>query len=604
MIPPSPEKTPIVIIAHRGSGNHLERVFQDLNLWFKNIIVVGSEKSGFSKIIQGNGGTWISSDSTQIRKLWEEGIRSHNSNWYILIQDTEYLSAVLKEAIVEIVNKNPIDPSFYPFYRQRFFLKQRLKYNFNWIQEVPSGLFYFETTSFSLDKFFHIAKVESVQGELIHFGERTLNEAIQNLTHRADWLADRLYKKSSNLNKRMLVTSALKSSLKEFFKIWILKRAIREGFEGLVFCCLNSTGIILGHLRYWEKYIRSGMQIKEHRDLIQKILVIKVRGLGDAVLASPVLKNLKCFMPNVSISVLTFNFCKPLFENNPNIDQIYGLSEKPKSSELKKIIKNLSANDYDLIINLHARNFSSKLTKNIKSRWKINKSYFLREKFSDILVGSDHEIDRSSIERDLDCIRVMGFEPISKQPEIFVTDVESKWAVEYLLKQKLDPEKKIVMIHPAVTQAYRHWGLERFVELAQHLIGDCGYQVMGIFSPMEQSIADSFFKQVAGISIYVGPLRTSIALIQQADLMVDNDSGPSHISQALKVPTLVLVGPDYKNTYRDEKIYDNNYIFYKDVPCRDLFFSRCLPPDPCQNTICMDHSVEEVFVKVQELLES
>ena len=108
---------------------------------------------------------------------------------------------------------------------------------------------------------------------------------------------------------------------------------------------------------------------------------------------------------------------------------------------------------------------------------------------------------------------------------------------------------------------------------------------------------------IIGIFAYVGPLGHSIALIQRANLMVDNDSGPSHIAQALQIPTLVLVRPDYKNTYRDKQIYENgNYVFYKDVPCRDLFFSKCLPPDPCQNRICMDHSVEEVLKKSQELL--
>ena len=101
------------------------------------------------------------------------------------------------------------------------------------------------------------------------------------------------------------------------------------------------------------------------------------------------------------------------------------------------------------------------------------------------------------------------------------------------------------MIHPAVTQHYRHWGLERFIQLSQQLIQDGGCQVMGIFSPMEQSIANLLIKKVEGIFLYVGPLRPSMALIQQADLMIDNDSGPAHISQALKIPTLVLVGPDY-----------------------------------------------------------
>ena len=59
-----------------------------------------------------------------------------------------------------------------------------------------------------------------------------------------------------------------------------------------------------------------------------------------------------------------------------------------------------------------------------------------------------------------------------------------------------------------------------------------------------------------------------------------------------------------KNTYRDENIYKyRHFLFFRDVPCRDLFLSKCLPPDPCQNRICMDHSVEEVFQKAQELLE-
>jgi ADP-heptose:LPS heptosyltransferase len=110
-------------------------------------------------------------------------------------------------------------------------------------------------------------------------------------------------------------------------------------------------------------------------------------------------------------------------------------------------------------------------------------------------------------------------------------------------------------------------------------------------------------EKVEGVFAYVGALRQSMALIQQADLMIDNDSGPAHVAQALKVPTLVLVGPDYKNSYRDSQVYrDNDYVFYQDVPCRDLFFSKCLPPDPCQNRICMDHSVEAVFLKAKELL--
>ena len=597
------EKTPVVIIAYRKPGNHLVDSFKDLKLWFENIVVVGPENPHISRVIKENGGSWIVSESPHIFELWETGIRVQNSVWYILIQDKEYLSSVLKENITETIPTKPVSSYFYPFDRKSFFLKQRLKYNINWACDPSSGLLYFPNKPDSLSEILNLVKSKPLQGELIHFGEKTLNEAIQNSIHRANWLADQLYKRSSDLGKRKLTVGAIKHSLKNLFVTWFIRKGIREGFEGLVFCLLDSIVILLGHLRYYEKYIRSGKQIENNRTSIKKILIIKIRGLGDAVLATPVFKNLKALMPNVSISVLTFNFCKPLFENNPNIDELYGLSEKPEALELKQIAADLSAQNFDLIINLHSRNLSSRLTKNIKARWRINRSYFIREKFSDVMIGSDHEFDKSSIERDLDCIRSIGLNPTKKQPELYVTDEESEWANGYLVESGLDREKKIIMIHPAVTQPYRHWGMDRFIELSRKLIQGGEYQVMGIFSKMEQSIAKNLLEKVEGVFVYVGALRQSMALIQQADLMIDNDSGPAHVAQALKVPTLVLVGPDYKNSYRDSQVYGNNdYVFYQDTPCRDLFFSKCLPPDPCQNRICMDHSVEAVFLKAKELL--
>ena len=207
---------------------------------------------------------------------------------------------------------------------------------------------------------------------------------------------------------------------------------MREGFEGLVFSGLDTVTVVLGYIGYYEKYIRSGRQIEDNLDSVKNILIVKLRGLGDAVLATPVLKNLKTLMPNVTISVLTFDFCKALFENNPNLAEIHGLSGDPSPNEIKKITKALSGKHFDLVINLHSRNFSSQLVKKIKSSWSISRSYFIREKYRDVLIGSDHELDKTSIERDLDCLRVLGLDPVDKEPEHIVTEEEEQWAKEKL----------------------------------------------------------------------------------------------------------------------------------------------------------------------------
>ena len=325
--------------------------------------------------------------------------------------------------------------------------------------------------------------------------------------------------------------------------------------------------------------------------------------MGDAVLGTPVIKNIKILMPEVRISVVTFNFSKPIFENNPHIEKINGISGHPKPSELKKLIKDLNAQNYDLVINLHARNFSSKIAKKIKARWKISRGYFIRERYSDILIGSDHNFDKSSIERDLDCLRAMGLKPHDKNPEIFITHEEDKWAEDLMAKKKIDPSKKLIIIHPTTNNSYTDWGLDRFINLASQLINNHGHQVLACFPEKEQSISDLLVEQLKEIYVHVGSLRQNMALISKADLMIDNCSAPSHISSALKIKTLVLLGADYKNIYRDSEIYKENcFIFYKNVPCRDSLWSRCLPPDPCQNKVCLDHPVEEVLRKSLELL--
>ena len=603
MILPSAENSISVIIAHRGSDHHLQGAFLNLNLWFSDITLVGPGCATILEEIKIRGGDWIESEASNIHELWQKGIRSKNSSWYLLLEGREYLSTVLKESIVETSNSAPARQTWFQIEREIFLLKQRLKYPLEWTHDPRPGLLFVGTDkSVQIDQL-PFSEEGLLKGKSTYFAESTVAEVVTNTMHRAEQAADQLYRTSPGLGPFALVSRALTASLSNFFKNWILRKGVREGFEGLVFSMLDLVAVVLGHLRYHEKYIRSGRQIKDRLDSIKKILVIKLRGLGDAVIATSVIRNINRLMPGVSISVLTFNFCKPLFENNPHLEAVYGLSGEPDKGELSRLASQLSRKNFDLILNLHARNLSLRLARKIKARWRINRSYFIREKYSDVMVGSDHALDKTSIERDLDCLRAIGLDPIEKSPELFVTADEVAWAKKYLNELGVRSSKKLIVIHPAVTQPYRHWGLDRFIMLSKQLIEGYGHQVIGIFASKEQTIADCFSARVKEALVYVGPIRPSMALINEADLMIDNSSGPAQISAALKIPTLVLVGPDYQNTYHDKDLYKaNNYVFFKDVPCRDLFFTRCLTPKNCEKLICLEHPVDEVVKKSLELL--
>ena len=593
-----------VVIAYRGSDRHLLGTYNSLKMEFGNITIVGPSSAAILEEIKKYGGNWVESESLSLCELWEKGIQAKKSSWYLLLEGREYCSAVLKESIDKTIKVTPEKRTWFPVSRKIFFLKQHLKYPLKWTHDPQSGLLFSGIDKEKIKiKSLAFFKEKPLYGKSVYFAESTITEVMVNTVQRSEDAADQLYRINPCLNLYGLFLRALTVPAIKFYQNLVLRKGIREGFEGCVFSLVDSLVIFFGYLRYFEKYVRGGRQIKGQLSSIKKILIIKLRGMGDAVIATSVIKNINILMPGISISVLTFNFCKPIFDNNPHLEAVYGLPGQASKSDISKVKNQLNQIKFDIILNLHAKNFSSRIAKKIKARWCISRSYFMREKFTDIMLGSDHDLDRASIEKDLDCIRAIGLNPIDKSTEIFLTKDETAWAKKYLIELGVDPLKKLIIIHPSGSQPIRNWGLDRFILLSEKLITDYGYQVMGVFSRKEKAIADSLTKQVKDAFIYIGPIRQSIALINEADLMVDNSSGPAQISVALKIPTIVLVGPDYKNTYHEKSTYKkSHYVFFKEVPCRDLFLTKCLPPDPCQNRICMDHSVQDVFIKAQELL--
>lgn len=91
-------------------------------------------------------------------------------------------------------------------------------------------------------------------------------------------------------------------------------------------------------------------------------------------------------------------------------------------------------------------------------------------------------------------------------------------------------------------------------------------------------------------------IRDLKVCLSRASVVVSNDTGPRHISSALSVPTIVLLGP------MDERYtcYPSPGTFQvtKDIPCRPCNKKKCDRDHECLKGI----TPEEVFVKVENIL--
>ena len=545
-------------------------------------------------------------NQTSIRGLWQQAEKSAITPWTVFIQSSDILTVQLQNNIDQQCRKFPPYPNCkYNLQRISIFLKRRTKYCHFWTGE-PAPHIKFNDSFHTVENNFKGQESKEFwktpMGSLLHYGPETISQAIIIATLFAEEWAENVYHKFPDLDKKTVLKKAVKESLMNFFGGLFFKKWIRDGYEGFVFALLDLFITCFGYLRYHEKYIRSGQQLSNQLNSIQNILLVHINGIGDVVMATPTLKNMKARLPKAKIDVLTTTSAKGVIENNPHINHIFTLPRLPTRREIKHMAKNLKSIKYDLIINLMSRNSTEKLVGLLTSKWKINSNILNRERFTDVMLGFKH--DKSSfIQWEFDFLKRIGFEPKKFDPEIFLTNEEKEDARCLLNSAGFNVREKLVIFHPFSSDSLREWGIERFIDLAKNLNKTYKYQVLFVGSKNEiKETRTSISSQIPRAIFYDGSVRKTIGLINESNLLIGGDSVFTHISVAVNVPTIVIQGPIAKYRPRDKDLYTDekkNFVFYKELSCRDELYTAC---GSCSEQICFEFSVDTVLDKALKIL--
>ena len=102
---------------------------------------------------------------------------------------------------------------------------------------------------------------------------------------------------------------------------------------------------------------------------VQRILLVRLRSIGDTVLATPSAAALKRFVPNARIDVLVEDWVAPLLDEHPLIDQVLQVPRRGISSRTR-IARELRRRRYDVAYNLHGGTTATFLTRaNVVARF-------------------------------------------------------------------------------------------------------------------------------------------------------------------------------------------------------------------------------------------
>jgi heptosyltransferase-2 len=598
-----------LIIADYCQHDSLFDCLNNISSWFPDTILVSNNPHIKERLKEDSIPNLAFHNSQSIYRLWEEGLSKSKTKWNLLITSNEIVTGELKNSIENQIISKPTTEKLYKIKKKVIFLKKVLKYPLEWPCQLASCLIFSpHEEAHSLNLIAH-KNSSYLQGELVHFSNSSIAESITEVLRLAKVETDRLIQLPSPPNLAILITKTIFKSTYIFFYNLVLKKGFKERYEGFIFSIMGSIVLPLVLIQYLEKYFRDGLKIKNKLSSIKNILIIKARGAGDLILATPILRNIKKLLPHAKIHVLVGNGSSALLDNNPYVESVTSIGLDCSVETIKKISGDFIQHDLDLAINLDSTTRTSRLLKKIPAKIKINRSYYFRDKNTDILVGFTNTF-RSVIERELDILRAIGLEPVDKHTEVFLGHNEIEWAQNFLRSNSFSHNKKTVLVSPISSLEIRDWGIEKFALLCKNLAIEDNIQIIVNVAPKEIDRLKPLIKLVPEALIFSGSIRELLGLINESDLLIGSDSGPSQFSIALNIPTITLNGPSVSSFYRDPDLVKSpHYTFNKDVPCRDLFHSQCfsninpatqLPS--CNTMICLDFSVDEITQKALEII--
>jgi len=250
-----------------------------------------------------------------------------------------------------------------------------------------------------------------------------------------------------------------------------------------------------------------------------RVLLIRLRSLGDCVLTTPALRLLHGFRPDLQLAVAVEPRFAGVFNSNPAVAAV--LPPEPAA------VRSWGAH---LALNLHGGTRSLWLT--------IASGAPLRAAFGHFrhLWAYNVRIPRAQ--------QILGEERVVHTAEhlasaMFYLGVpRSPVPRAELFAPPPDPRPPYAVLHPFASAPEKAWPAERFAELARRLRAEHGLDVILIGGPADD------FSPFAGLPALAGaPLDEVMRLIRGASLFVGNDSGPAHIAAAFAVPSVVLFGP-------------------------------------------------------------
>ncbi len=353
--------------------------------------------------------------------------------------------------------------------------------------------------------------------------------------------------------------------------------------------------------------------IDEQWGMVRRVLAVRLDNLGDVLLCTPALHAIKKSLPGVHLTLLTSPVGAQVGRLNPDVDEVI-VYEAPWTDPWCRLPHD-SAREQRMIERLREGGYDGAVIFTSFRQSPLPAAYMCY--LADIPLRVAASIDgpgsllttrhkhperlMHEVERGLDLVSSIGLTTLETDLVLRVP-AEARSQVPGALRARgVADDRPLVVIHPGCTMPARTYPWEMYAKVADGLVEELNASVVITGTSDEEDLVARVLGRMRCEAVGLAgalPFEEFCALVETADLVVTNNTGPMHVAAALKTPVVALFAltnpPEQWSPWRAP-----HRLLHHDVPCRICYSRVC----PYSHECLREVSPQMVIRAAEELLE-
>lgn len=345
---------------------------------------------------------------------------------------------------------------------------------------------------------------------------------------------------------------------------------------------------------------------------MKRILVVKLRPLGDTVLAGTCFEAVREAFPKAWITALVQPPAHEIYKRSGWADEVMAfhrgvVDRQPLWTRLWKtyrLTRALAKRRYDLAIDLSASHRSAQIIDWSGSAFKIGLGLPSIRRFYDLSARADDELTVPAVELDRRVLALIGLAPRPHDREGGYLPVPKEaldYAETFWKANRFKEDAPVLAVNPFASCESKEWYPSKWASVLKEALAN-GVNVFFTCAPLERKGLAKIEKELGrSLPAYTGASLISLmGLYKRSAAVLSVDSGPRHLAAAVGTPTLTVWGPEAVGRWHPYTL-ENHPVALREVPCRPCGLTRCVEK---KHECMVSLQPEDVLKPLKRLLRS